>query len=268
MPTEYGVLRGKMLSLVQSEGQFSLPALILAFNRDGIVLDEDDLMTVEQIIHEFYFEGIIVPGVKPRTNVSMQSGTLIFPHYHRTKYGDMVMRNTEYQPHDPDGYLTRIRTEILDIDNVIIRYLEESLSCYRKNLLLAAAVMLGCAAEKAILLLIDTFGNTLSCNNRAEFERETNTFIISRKYRALWMRLEPMARELPNNLGDNLRNVIDGIFDIIRTTRNEAGHPSGNIIEKEAVHANLLLFPIFCKRIYGLIQHFMPESSPPRTAGQ
>jgi hypothetical protein len=56
-----------------------------------------------------------------------------------------------------------------------------------------------------------------------------------------------------------LRNIIDSTFDIIRTTRNDAGHPSGNIIEKETVHANLLLFPIFCRRIYGLIQQFSPE---------
>jgi len=30
-------------------------------------------------------------------------------------------------------------------------------------------------------------------------------------------------------------------------------------IEREIVHANLLLFPIFSKRVYGLIRHFSSE---------
>jgi hypothetical protein len=253
----------------RKEGQFNLHSELKSYFQGlDIQLDDNDLRTVEQVIHEFYLEGILVPGVKPKANMTMQSGTLIFPHYHLTEYGEKVISTTEYQPHDPDGYLARIKTDIPEIDEVIIRYLEESLSCYRKNLLLAAAVMLGCAAEKAILLLIEAFGKTLTGSNKTDFEKEINTHIISRKYRALWTRLEPMAERLPDNLGDNLRNIIDGTFDIIRTTRNEAGHPSGNIIEKETVHANLLLFPIFCKRIYGLIKYFSPESSPPTAAGQ
>ena len=272
MPTEYSILRSKMLDYIKrrKEGQFNLPSEMKSYFQGlDIQLDDNDLRTVEQVIHEFYLEGILVPGVKPKANMTMQSGTLIFPFYHLTEYGEKVISTTEYQPHDPDGYLARFRADIPKIDDVIIRYLEESLSCYRKNLLLAAAVMLGCAAEKAVLLLVQVYGESISDDDdKADFKTETNTFIISRKYRALWTRLEPMAGKLPDNLGDNLRNIIDGTFDIIRTTRNEAGHPSGNIIEKETVHANLLLFPIFCKRIYGLIQHFSPESLTPPAAEQ
>lgn len=162
MPIEYSVLRSKMLSLLPGAREFSLPAINLAFKGQGIELDENDLITVEQIIHEFYFEGILVPGVKPIPNASYQRPMLVFPHYHLTEYGKKVVSTTEYQPHDPDGYLARIKTDIPEIDEVIIRYLEESLSCYRKNLLLAAAVMLGCAAEKTILLFVQAYGESIS----------------------------------------------------------------------------------------------------------
>ncbi|MCK4998050.1 MAG: hypothetical protein KAS23_00895, partial [Anaerohalosphaera sp.] len=114
-------------------------------------------------------------------------------------------------------------------------------------------------SEKAILLLVETFSSTLEGGDKAAFEKETNTFIISRKYNALWSRIEPIAASLPDNLGYNLESIIHNTFDIIRSTRNDAGHPSGNPIEKETVHANLLLFPIFCKRIYRLIDHFSGE---------
>ncbi|MFA5423394.1 MAG: hypothetical protein WC374_06005 [Phycisphaerae bacterium] len=259
MSTEYSILRSHFLSHIIREPhtQFSIGSLRLFFQNKGINLDSDaeDWRAVQQIIHEFYIAGIIIPGPTISPGTMSNTGFLLFPSYQVTKFGEKVLGNTEYQPYDPTGYLEKIRTEIPTLDIVIIQYLEECLSCFRHNLLLSAAVTLGCASEKAILLLIDSFGSTLT-QDRAVFERETNTFVISRKYQALWSRLEHIANTLPDGLGNQLGNIIDRTFDIIRTTRNDAGHPSGNLVEKETVHANLLLFPIFCKRIYKLINHF------------
>ena len=263
MATDYSILRSHLLDFIRRgigdrHAQISLDSLRNFFSSKNIALDTDtnDWRSVQQIIHEFYIEGIIVPGPKIQPNIVSQSHLLTFPFYHVTEYGEKVLENTEYQPHDPEGYLQKLQADIPSIDLVIIRYLEECLSCFRRNLLLSAAVMLGCASEKAILLLTEVFEAALEGDDKTAFEKEANTFIISRKYRALWSRLEPMARALPENLGDHLGNILDRTFDIIRTTRNEAGHPSGNPIEKETVHANLLLFPIFCRRIYKLINHF------------
>jgi len=251
------------------EGDFDLYGHLRPYFQGlEIQLDDNDLRTVEQIIHEFYLEGILVPGAKPRANLISQGGTLVFPRYHLTEYGEKVVSTTEYQPHDPDGYLARIKTDIPEIDDVMIRYLEECLSCFRRNLLLAAAVMLGCAAEKAVLLLVQAFGDSLSGEEKAKYEKETKSFIISQKWKALWKRLEPLSGSLPSPLGDDLGTTLEPVYHVIRVTRNEAGHPTGKTIEKETVHANLLLFPIFCRRIYGLIQHFSPESSTPPAAGQ
>ncbi len=262
MATEYSILRSHLLDYIRrgitdQHAQFSLDSLRSFFEGKSITLDADvnDWCAIPQIIHELYIEGIINPGqkIRPRT---ITGDFLKFPLFHVTAYGEKVLENTEYQAYDPDGYLQKIKADIPTIDPVIIRYLEECLSCFRRNLLLSAAVMLGCASEKAILLLINSFGMTLQETDKTAFEKETNTFIISRKYNALWSRLKSMAGSLPDKLGDKLESILHNIFDIIRTTRNEAGHPSGNIIEKETVHANLLLFPIFCKRIYKLIDHF------------
>ena len=271
MATEYNILRSKMVDYIKrsKEGQFDLHGRIKTyFKGHDIELDENDLRTVEQIIHEFYLEGILVPGVKPKPNVISQSGTLIFPHYHLTEYGEKAVDDTEYQPHDSEGYLAHIKTDIPEIDEIIIRYLEECLSCFRRNLLLAAAVMLGCAAEKAVLLLVQAFGDSLSGGEKAKYEKETKSFIISQKWKALWKRLEPLSGSLPSPLGGDLGTTLEPVYHVIRVTRNEAGHPTGKTIEKETVHANLLLFPIFCRRIYGLIQHFSPESSTTQSSGQ
>jgi hypothetical protein len=263
MAAEYNILRDKVLAYFRqnNEGSLDLHGSVKTyFGGQGIELDQTDFVRVEQVIHELYVAGVFVPGVKPKTNMTVQSGTLVFPHYHLTEYGAEVLGNTEYQPYDPDGYLARIRTEIGDLDVVIVHYLEECLTCFRKSLLLAAATMLGCAAEKTVLLLVEAFGRSLSDSDEKEkYEKETESFIISRKWKALWKRLEPLAAGLPSGLGDDLGTVLERVFDIIRTTRNDAGHPTGRVVEKETVHANLLLFPIFCKRVYGLIQHFAPR---------
>lgn len=263
MATEYSILRTHLLDYIRSNvrdphAQFGVSSIRSYLESKGVNPDEDvnDWTTIQQIIHELYVEGIINPAQKMRPHTTGTTNWLKFPFFHVTAYGEKVLENTEYQPHDQNGYLQKIKAEISTIDPVIIRYLEECLSCFRRNLLLSSAVMLGCASEKAVLLLIEAFGTTLQQTNKEDYEKETNTFIIRRKYNALWSRLEPIAKSLPNNLGNNLESIIHNTFDIIRTTRNEAGHPSDNVIEKETVHANLLLFPIFCKRIYKLIDHF------------
>jgi hypothetical protein len=264
MATEYPILRLHLLQYIKDysrnpHASFNHDSLRRYLHSRGVDPDQDDLdwRTVKQIIHEFYFEGLIIPGTKITSGTTYSSGFLDWPSFEITAYGENVFQNTEYQPHDSDGYLNRLRQELPTIDSVIIRYLDECLQCYRRNLLLSAAVMLGCAAEKAVLLLIDQFGKWIADpQDKANFVKETNTFIIKRKYDALWKRLEPQAPSLPDNLGDQLGNILDRIFDIIRTTRNDVGHPSGRTIEKAIVHANLLLFPTFCKRIYGLLSYY------------
>jgi hypothetical protein len=44
-----------------------------------------------------------------------------------------------------------------------------------------------------------------------------------------------------------LTQHIDGIYDLIRRTRNDAGHPTGKRMERSETHALLLLFPTYCE---------------------
>lgn len=55
---------------------------------------------------------------------------------------------------------------------------------------------------------------------------------------------------------------LDGIFALIRAARNDGGHPTINDVSRETVHANLLLFPSYCERAYGLIQHLNANAIP------
>ncbi len=204
MAVEYHNIRAVMLEYLRGRqsGQFNFigdRSIFRLFEKRGFTLDDGDLEILQQVIHEFYIEKIIFLGNNPR---SSGSGAWSWPFYRLTQHGQKVVNNIEYQPYDPSGYLSRIKSEIPAIDKVIIMYLEEWLNCFRSHYLFSAAVMMGCAAEKAMFLLIEVFGNAIQDPNEQEsYKKETNVWMISRKYQALWKRLGPMASGLPNQTG-------------------------------------------------------------------
>ena len=51
--------------------------------------------------------------------------------------------------------------------------------------------------------------------------------------------LESRRRGLPPELVDTL--TLDGVGDLLRVARNEAGHPAGPFIDEETARAHLLL---------------------------
>ncbi len=242
--------RNHPLNLIRDGGREGWQTLC---REHGVTPDDADFEMIQQIFHELYLERILITGSGPNSlNAAMS-----WPFYRVTEYGKKVLEKREYVPHDPDGYLARIKSEIPDLDGVILRYLEEALGCFRSDFLLAAAVMIGCAAEKALLLLVEAFGDAIAdAARKARYEQDTKSWMISRKYAALWKELEAQASSLPRELGDDLHVILDRIFDLIRTTRNEAGHPTGGQIERETVHANLILFPSYCRRVYALMDYF------------
>ena len=226
----------------------------------GVQLDAGHLAALQTLFHELYLERILVPGTGDRT---IGGGAMSWPLYRLTEYGERALEAAGYVPHDPEGYLARIKADIPEIDEVILKYVEEGLSCFRSDFLLAAPVMVGCAAEKALLLLVEAFGTAISDSGaRAKYEKDTRSGGIAAKFAALWKRLEPASPRLPKNLCDDLKVVLERTFDLIRSTRNDAGHPTGATIDRETVRANFILFPGYCRRVYGLIHYFQKNPVP------
>lgn len=71
-------------------------------------------------------------------------------------------RARKIQPHDLDGYLTLLKTEIPSLDVEIERYITESLQAYRRGLLLSSTVTMGVASEKAFILLHEELTNSIT----------------------------------------------------------------------------------------------------------
>jgi hypothetical protein len=71
--------------------------------------------------------------------------------------------------------------------------------------------------------------------------------------------LEPRRHDLPVELSDNLALTFDGVLDLLRVARNDAGHPTGRYIDRQDAYVNLQLFGRFAERLEGLRLHFIGD---------
>ncbi|WP_216595779.1 hypothetical protein [Myxosarcina sp. GI1] len=201
----------------------------------------------EDIIWDLVIEGLVRPGLGDGINNGL-------PWFHLSEHGKNVLQNQSPQPYDPDGYLATVRN-IPHVDSIIFTYIEESLKAFRIHCLLSSAITLGCASEKAILILIDACKNAIqNPTDKANFAKQTNTISIKKKHDEFKSILNTkIIPVLPKDIKENLDNYLNGIFSIIRTQRNDAGHPSGNIVKREHLYSYLVTFPEYLKKVYSLI---------------
>lgn len=238
-----GDLKAKMQGITQQQR---------GFVSDGRgYLEHGEATLINELIWTFIVQGILVPG----TNESNQG----WPFLRLTDYGQRCVQEQQILPHDPDGYLKDFLGEVPTADSVIVEYLSEALQCYLRDLNRAASVMLGAASEKAVLLLIDSYigavsDSTKQSQTRSQVEKANSIF---RKFEVFEKGFVQAKSSLPRHLTENVDSLLRGVFDLIRNSRNDAGHPASGIsVSRDTNYSHLRLFVPYCKRIYGLIGWF------------
>lgn len=214
-------------------------------------LERGEKTLIHELVWTFILQGILVPG--------LDDSNQGWPFLRLTDYGQRCVQDHQLLPHDPDGYLNDVRSAIPSADPVILEYLSEALQCYLRDLNRAASVMLGAASEKAVLLLIDSYvaaiaDPTKRTQSKNQIEKANSIF---RKFEIFEKGFAQVKVGLPRHLTDNVDSLLRGIFDLIRNTRNDAGHPaSGIAISRDTNYSHLRLFVPYCKRIYELMGWF------------
>jgi hypothetical protein len=116
--------------------------------------------------------------------------------------------------------------------------------------------MVGVATEKVILNLIDALASAMSDASEAtKFRRRTDNAMIKTQFGELAKQLYPLKQQIPTELSRDMEIYLDGVFNLVRNYRNEAGHPTGRDIPHEIAYSNLQLFRHFSKRVHGLIEY-------------
>jgi len=149
--------------------------------------------------------------------------------------------------------------KVPNCDDVIIWFFRETLKCHKANSPASAAFMLGAASEKAILMLIECYGeNIMDETNRTKFIGRVNNRMISKKYdefKRSYKSAKPRPSEMP--LAQDLEQLLDGAFNFYRHCRNDVGHPCVvPDLDKGVILANIGQFPVYIERIYGLMDFF------------
>jgi hypothetical protein len=138
-----------------------------------------------------------------------------------------------WEPRDPEAYLARLRQHSPEVDPVAVNYLTEALSAFNARCFLASAVMLGVASER----IVDGLARAVA-NYRGESAKRLRAALEDprasqfSRFTEMRKQLEPMRPELPDGTADTL--TLDAVADLLRVTRNEAGHPTGGDIDDTA----------------------------------
>jgi hypothetical protein len=225
------------------EGQ---TGIIQLMHGSGVRLTEKDCGRVASIIWDLIIEGVVRPGKE-------NGGDAQLPFFYVTDFGKERIKDP-LTPYDPDGYLKATRRDVSGVDDVIMTYLAESLHTFRIGSLLSSTITLGCASEKALLLLIGAYGDALQSPRQEKFRKNTEGLVIKRQFDEFNKMLDSHLKGLlPADLKENLDVALLAVFALLRTNRNEAGHPTGKTVQREQAYASLTVFPTYLKKVYELI---------------
>ena len=163
-------------------------------------------------------------------------------------------------PFEIDKLPETLQEKVPECDPVVLRFVSESVQAIKANCLLSAAFMLGAASEKAIYLLIETYGAAISDEaNRTKFQERCNkNKIITAKWDE-FKRSYASCKSKPGDpvLAQDLDTLIGNIFHFSRITRNEVGHPQlVPDLDKGVILANIANFVQYIGKVYALMRHF------------
>ena len=214
---------------------------------DSSGLSYQDKGRVQSIFWDLIIEGVIRPGLADGVNDK-------YPFFHVTERGEQVIKEGATSPYDPDGYLKRFTADVAAVDPVVMIYLDEALHTLRIGCLLSSTIALGCASEKLFLLLIEAYAKALPQDRQGKFRKYVEGRMIKRQFDEFSNHLESAIKpKLPADLKDDLDVHVLGAFTLIRNMRNDVGHPTGKVIDRQQANANLILFPVYAKHVYRLI---------------
>jgi hypothetical protein len=211
-------------------------------------LNPTDRFTILEVIWDMVSERIVTPGLD-QSNVN-------FPFVSLTSFGEHVISQSTPHYYDPDGYIMFLKGIAPNLDPVIEQYVLEGVNCFRRQLLFASAVMLGAAAEKAVLILLEAIAKaTNDPRRKKEVEHLLEGARLPTVYDKILDTLTPLTKSgrIPYSIHQGCSEHLMSLFEMIRVQRNDAVHPEAGIVSKDKVFLSLQTLPVAIGLVYGLI---------------
>jgi hypothetical protein len=208
-------------------------------------LSTSDEELVRDVFWDLFRQGMITLG--------MNNANPNWPFFRLSHLGKRILASqSPYRFHDTTSYIASIRREVPDVSDEAVIYLEEAAASFYAGCNLAACVMLGVAAEAEFLRLLDV----VSAGPRgATFAAVREENFIRAKITKFNEAVRPMLKALRKKDFEDFETNMTLIQSVLRISRNDAGHPSGNPSpDREQVYILLQLFAPFARQVAKLRQ--------------
>jgi hypothetical protein len=171
-----------------------------------------------------------------------------------TEAGRAAASDEEVTPDDPGGYLRRLIVEIPELTPLVKSYAEEALLAYNARLYRASAVMLGVASEAAVLEVALALAGAMTDTEAKPYLETINAhkqnFVA--KFEVFAQKLRSKKSLLPEDLADGLDLTLNAVTDLLRVSRNDAGHPTGRGMDRDDCFIHLRMFVRYARKLYSL----------------
>jgi len=193
---------------------------------------------MQEVMWQLIIQNVITPGIN--------SSNLELPWFRITSYGEKILAEERFSPHDPAGYLNELdKVAVSDVGGRARPYVEEAIRCFTAGCHAAALLMVGVAAEAVFLELCVTILPALKSDaERKNFEKLQ---WVKAKHRWVIEKFERLPSKERKQLPESLDLTLTSLYDLIRRQRNELGHPSGKLpdIGREKAFVYFKMFPSF-----------------------
>ncbi len=221
-----------------------------SYYRNG-QLNPMDVANINQIVWDLVVERVLTIG---RGDTDKN-----WPFLRLTDHGRALVNQQEPTYHDPEGYLRRLRGVVPGPGPVIEQYALEGLHCFRGNLLFAAAVMFGAAAETAVLALLEAIAHAESDPRRKKKAEE----LLERPklptiFELIQKTVDGLAQSgvLPYEVHEGSTPHLISLFEMIRAHRNDAVHPRVGDVNGTKVFLTIQSFPGALEATFRLVEWF------------
>lgn len=217
------------------------------YGGSGATLSQNDEESFLEVFWTLFREGIITLGLNDSNRQ--------FPFFRVSRLGQRVISGQDpYFFQDVAGYEKILRSEVPAIDAVTLIYLKEALQSFRTGCVLAATVMLGVATEHTFLLLMEIIDqNQTYATKFASISQQRSILQKVNKFKAI---LDQELKNIPPEIKEDIDTHFAGVLSIIRNFRNQSGHPTGKIIDREQAYILLQLFVPYCRKMYQLMDFY------------
>lgn len=218
------------------------------FGGSGASLSGHDQDVFLEVFWSLFQQGIIVLGCD-RSNPN-------FPWCRLSSYGKKLTTGTGgYFFHDVSTYEHQVRQVIPAINAVTLVYLKEAIQAFRAGCLLSATIMIGVAAEHTFLLLLDCIeANPKHAPTFKSVSEQRSILPKVNKFKGVMD--NQYVKQLPPDVKEDWDTNFVSLQSLMKNYRNDAGHPTGKMMDREQVYVLLHLFITYGKKMYQLMDYF------------